>query len=114
MYESRIQKPLPRLQFFQRLLGHLMLALLLLFGSLAIGMTGYHAFEQLSWIDSFLNASMLLGGMGPVNPPVTNAGKLFAGGYALYCGLVFIATAAIIATPLLHRFMHFLHWTDKG
>ncbi|MHB8534650.1 MAG: hypothetical protein ACYDBW_04305 [Sulfuricaulis sp.] len=77
--------------------------------SLFIGMMGYHALEGLSWIDSFLNAAMLLGGMGPVNNPITFSGKLFAGLYALYCGLVVILVAGVLLAPVLHRLLHRLH-----
>jgi len=70
-------------------------------------------FEKLAWRDAFLNAAMLLGGMGPVNPPQTDGGKLFAGIYALYAGLVFIITAALLFTPILHRLLHKFHWDDK-
>ena len=66
--------------------------------------------EHLSWTDAFLNASMLLGGMGPVNIPVSTPDKLFAGFYALYSGMVFIVTAAIIFTPVLHRVLHRFYW----
>ena len=76
-------------------------------------MWGYCGFEHLSALDGFLNAAMLLGGMGPVNAPVTSAGKLFAGCFALYAGLVFIVTAALLFTPLLHRLMHRFHWDDR-
>ena len=89
------------------------MALGLLVASLALGMAGYATFEHLSWVDAFLNASMLLGGMGPVNAPQTEAGKLFAGIYALYAGLVFIVTAALIFTPVLHRLIHRFHWDDE-
>lgn len=112
MYESKHQHPLARGKFAQRLLGHLLVALGLLAGSLGAGMLGYVSFEKLSWIDAFLNASMLLGGMGPVNPPQTQEGKLFAGLYALYAGLVFIVTAALVFTPILHRLMHRFHWNE--
>jgi hypothetical protein len=98
----------------RRLLRHSAAALGLLAGSLGIGMIGYVAFEHLSWIDAFLNASMLLGGMGPVNPPQTVAGKLFAGLYALYAGLVFIVTAAVLFAPILHRVLHRFHWDEKS
>jgi hypothetical protein len=77
--------------------------------SLFIGMLGYHSFEGLSWIDAFLNAAMLLGGMGPVNSPVTNSGKLFAGIYALYCGLAVIFVAGVILAPVAHRVLHRFH-----
>jgi hypothetical protein len=70
-------------------------------------------FERLAWRDAFLNAAMLLGGMGPVNDPETDGGKLFAGIYALYAGLVFIITAALLFTPILHRLLHKFHWDDK-
>jgi hypothetical protein len=82
---------------------------LLLLGSLAGGMAGYAVFEHLGWIDAFLNASMLLGGMGPVNPPLTDGGKIFAGIYALYAGLVFIVCAGLLFAPVLHRVMHRFH-----
>ena len=113
MYESRKQPVLARSRFARRLLSHSAVALGLLAGSLFIGMAGYVAFERLSWIDAFLNASMLLGGMGPVNPPQTEAGKLFAGLYALYAGLVFIVTAAVLFAPILHRVLHRFHWDEK-
>lgn len=113
MYESRHQAPLSRKKFAQRLLGHFLAALGLLAGSLAFGMLGYAVFEHLSCIDAFLNSSMLLGGMGPVNMPQTAAGKLFAGLYALYAGLAFIVTTALLFTPILHRLLHRFHW-DKN
>jgi hypothetical protein len=113
MYESRKQRPLAATKFARRLLAHLGIAALILVASLAIGMVGYHALEHLSWTDAFLNAAMLLGGMGPVNAPTSEAGKLFAGCYALYAGLVFIVTAALMFTPVLHRLMHRFHWDDK-
>ncbi len=112
MYETRRQPPLLRAAFARRLLGHVVAALLLVLGSLAIGMAGYMRFEDLPALDAFLDASMLLGGMGPVHLPRTGAGKLFAGLYALYAGLVFIATAALILGPIIHRVLHRFHW-DK-
>ncbi len=112
MYESKKQSPLGRIHFAKRLLNHLAAALALILLSLIAGMIGYMLFEHLSLSDAFLNASMLLGGMGPVNPPLTTAGKLFAGIYALYAGLVFIVTAAIIFTPILHRVIHKFHWDE--
>ena len=114
MYESRKHVPLPPHAFARRLGEHLLAALGLLAVSLAIGMAGYVAFEKLSVIDAFLNAAMLLGGMGPVNAPMTAAGKLFAGCYALYAGLVFIMTAALIFTPIVHRVLHRFHWDAKA
>jgi hypothetical protein len=113
MYESRKQAPLAPTEFVKRLLGHAAFALGLIAASLAVGMLGYVGFEDLTWIDAFLNSAMLLGGMGPVNPPQTETGKLFAGLYALYAGLAFIVTAALLVTPVLHRLLHRFHWDEK-
>jgi hypothetical protein len=114
MYETTKQPILPRQRFARRLATHAAAAMGLLAVSLGIGMVGYVAFEHLSWVDAFLNASMLLGGMGPVDPPKTTGGKLFAGFYALYSGLVFIVTAAVLFAPLLHRVLHRLHVDAKS
>jgi len=84
------------------------LALLLI--SLTLGMAGYVYFEQLPWRDAFMNAAMLMGGMGPVDAPRTNGGKLFAGLFALYAGLIFLVAAALIFAPVVHRIMHKFHW----
>jgi hypothetical protein len=81
--------------------------------SLLAGMTGYHALEQLTWLDAFLNAAMLLGGMGVVNAPVTSGGKLFAGLYALYCGLVVLFVAGIVLAPVAHRILHRFHLEER-
>ena len=77
--------------------------------SLGIGIWGYHSLESLSWIDSILNASMILGGMGPVNTLQTDAGKVFASFYALYSGIVLLASVGVLITPIFHRFMHRFH-----
>ncbi|MBT9599049.1 MAG: hypothetical protein IV094_23965 [Vitreoscilla sp.] len=113
MYEPKHTPPIPTKSFLRRLLVHLAAALALFAGSLAIGMLGYMACEGLPWVDAFLNASMLLGGMGPVDPPQYTAGKLFAGFYALYAGLVFMATAALLFAPVFHRLIHSFHWSEK-
>lgn len=110
MYETKKHPPLSNSQFFVRMANHMAAAFGLLAASLVLGMAGYMIFEHLSWIDAFLNATMLLGGMGPVNTPVTTAGKLFAGFYAVYSGLFFIVSAAIILTPVMHRVLHKFHW----
>lgn len=110
MYESRKHKPIPSRAFAARLGKHLAAAFGLLGVSLLAGMLGYIQLENLSVVDAFLNAAMLLGGMGPVNAPVTTMGKVFAGTYALYAGLVFIASAALIFTPIVHRVLHKFHW----
>jgi hypothetical protein len=114
MYESRRQQPLTHGTFVQRLALHAACAVALVIGSLAIGMVGYHLLEHLSWIDAFLNSAMLLGGMGPVNPPTSDGGKLFAGLYALYAGLVFIVSAGLMFAPVLHRLMHRFHFDEKA
>ncbi len=88
MYESRKHKPLPNALFLRRLALHFLAAVGLLIISVLIGMAGYMHYENLPWRDAFLNTAMLLGGMGPVDPPKTDGGKLFAGFYALYAGLV--------------------------
>ena len=76
-------------------------------------MSGYAYFERLSWLDAFLNAAMLLGGMGPVEEPQTAGGKLFAGLYALYAGLVFLVATAVVLAPVVHRLLHKFHWEAK-
>ncbi len=114
MYESKTQAPLPRAVFVKRVLLHASFAVGVLFVSLGIGILGYWLLEDLSVLDAFLNASMLLGGMGPIHAPATPGGKLFAGLYALYAGLVFIVTAALIFTPIVHRILHRFHWDAKG
>lgn len=96
------------------MLLHAGAALALLCLSLMIGMAGYEHYEQLSWRSAFLNTAMLLGGMGPVDAPVTDRGKLFAGVFALYAGLVFIIVAGLILAPIVHRFMHKFHWSNDG
>jgi hypothetical protein len=109
MFEHKTDQLLPRRAFLGRLAQSGAIASGLVLVSLLIGMTGYHALERLDWIDAFLNAAMLLGGMGPVDAPVTTAGKLFAGAYALYCGLVVILATGIILAPLAHRLIHRFH-----
>jgi hypothetical protein len=100
----------PRVVFLRRLARHVAIAIGLLAFSLALGMLGYmYIAGDKNWIDAFYSASMLLGGMGPANTPVTAAGKLFAGIYSLYSGLVFLVAAAVIIAPLFHRVMHHFH-----
>jgi hypothetical protein len=82
--------------------------------SLVGGMWGYEHYEGLGWRDAFVNAAMLLGGMGPVNALRTDAGKVFAGCYALYAGLVFLVVAGLLLAPLVHRLLHRLHWEEGG
>jgi hypothetical protein len=112
MYERRGEQLLPRRAFLRRVVRHVALAALLLAASLVGGMAGYVHFEGLSWTDAFLNASMLLGGMGPVELPATSAGKIFAGIYALYAGIVFLVVVSIVLAPLVHRVLHRFHWEE--
>lgn len=114
MYESRYTKPLELKKFYKRLVNHFIFSFLLIFSSLLIGMAGYHFLENLSWIDSFINASMILGGMGPIEIPQTNAGKIFAGFYALYSGIIFLVAIGIIIAPILHRMFHLFHWKENN
>jgi hypothetical protein len=109
MFEHHAQPLLTRSQFYARLTRSGAVALMLVVGSLVVGMLGYHVLEHLSWLDAFLNAAMLLGGMGPVNAPASAAGKVFAGIYALYCGLVVILIAGILFAPVAHRMLHKFH-----
>jgi len=109
MFEHHRQPLLPRAAFFLRLARHAGIALGIVLVSLAIGIVGYHVFEDLSWIDATVNAAMILGGMGPVNELNTNAGKLFAAAYALFSGLVFLVAIAVIFAPIVHRFLHRFH-----
>jgi hypothetical protein len=113
-FEHRAQPVVPPHRFLIRLIHSGAVALALIALSLLAGMIGYRQFEGLSWIDAFLNAAMLLGGMGPVNIPVTEAGKLFAGLYALYCGLAVILVAGIILAPVAHRILHRFHVESDG
>ena len=113
MFEHTRQPLLPRAAFYRRLAISLALGLSALSISLFAGMLGFHAIEGLSWIDSFLNAAMLLGGMGPLEHERGTGGKLFEGLYALYCGLAVISVAGVISAPIVHRFLHKLHLEQK-
>src|SRR5262249_53916698 len=108
-FESRQQPLLSREKFLRRLAHNIAAAGILIGISLLIGMTGYHCFEDLPWIDAFANASMILSGMGPLGELKTWGGKLFAGCYALYGGLSLIRPTSVIMAPILHRVMHRLH-----
>ena len=114
MYESRSHPLISRRLFIGRVLRHTAAVMALGIVSLAIGMAGYEYFEGLPWRDAFLNTAMIAGGMGPVDAPRTNGGKVFAGLYALYSGLVFIATAALLLAPIVHRVMHKFHWQQTN
>ena len=108
-FESKKHTLAPRKVFLKRLLKYLFYSLLFLIFSLGLGAVGYAYFAQLSWVDAFLNASMILTGMGPVNPMKTNIAKIFAAVYALYSGIAFLSTVAVIFTPIVHRILHIFH-----
>ena len=112
MYEHHSEPLLSLRKFVYRLLWHALIALTAIVCALGIGIVGYHCFDGLSWLDSFLNASMILGGMGPVNELHSPAAKLFAGFYALFSGLIFVGVVSIIMFPIVHRFLHILHLDD--
>ena len=109
MYEHRSQPLLPRHRFARRMLGHVVLALALLIVSLGIGVAGYRLTAGFPFLDALLNASMILGGMGPVNELHTAGAKIFASFYSLFSGIAFLAVASILIAPLAHRLLHRLH-----
>ena len=98
--------------FWRRMLTHFAISLGLLGVSLLVGIWGYQYYEHLLWRDAFLNAAMLLGGMGPVKTDLSESGKVFAGLYALFAGLVVIAVAGLLLAPGVHHLMHDVHWDD--
>jgi hypothetical protein len=109
MFERKHEKVVPAAVFARRVLAYIGFAGLLILAALGIGIAGYHWIAGFSWIDSLLSASMILGGMGPVNV-LSNAGaKIFASLYALFSGLVFIAVMGIMFTPIMHRVIHKFH-----
>ena len=112
MYEHRRAPLLPRRLFLVRVAKHVLVSAVVVFGVLGIGMAGYHWLERLSWLDAYLNAAMILGGMGPVAELHTSAGKLFAGSYALFAGIVFLVCVGVVIAPLAHRVMHRFHMAD--
>lgn len=113
MYEHRREPLLSHRRYVGRVRSHALGALALLLLTLAIGMAGYHWLEDQTWIDAYLNASMILGGMGPVAELHTAGGKVFAGTYALFAGLVFVLAIGVVLAPVLHRAMHRFHLDEK-
>ena len=114
MYEHLRQRPLTRAQFFGRALAHLAMGLGAIAVALSIGVAGYHFIAGLKWVDALLNASMILGGMGPVDPLQSSGAKVFASFYALFSGLAFIGVLAVLLAPFLHRLMHKLHMEENA
>ncbi|HLX96655.1 MAG TPA: hypothetical protein VKU37_12995 [Verrucomicrobiae bacterium] len=109
MFEHRSKPLLPRRQYYLRLARSVGTGLLVIVFALGVGMVGYRTFEGMSWVDAFVNAAMILSGMGPVSTLQTGGGKIFAGCYALFSGLAFIAILGIIFAPAVHRFLHRFH-----
>jgi hypothetical protein len=112
MFEHRSKPLLPRREFYVRLARSAGIALLLVVFALGIGMIGYRYFEPMSWVDGFVNAAMILSGMGPVSSLQTDGGKIFAGCYGLFSGLAFITSLGIIFAPVFHRFLHKFHLAE--
>jgi hypothetical protein len=109
MFEHRHQPVIPRKHFYRRLARHARLSLAIIAGSLGMGVLGYRFTEGMGWLDSLLNASMILGGMGPVAELKHDAGKWFASFYALYSGVAFLVMCGVLFAPVVHRFLHKFH-----
>lgn len=112
-YENRTGRLLTRAAFGWRVLHHVMLAVTVMAGALGFGVVGYRYLAGFGWVDSVLNASMILGGMGPVAELKTDAAKLFASAYALFSGIVFMGVASILVAPFAHRLLHRFHLDDS-
>ncbi len=108
-FEHKEEKLLPLRAFYIRLLKFALLSLAIILFSLGIGVMGYMGFEGMGTVDAFLNAAMLMGGMGPVSVLHTDGGKIFAGLYAMYCGFVLLLAVALTLTPIYHRLLHRFH-----
>ena len=113
MFEQRNARLLPQPEFIRRMGWSVVAGGLLIAFSLTIGMCGYHWLCGLAWIDAFLDAAMILSGMGPLSPVTTTAGKFFAGCYAIYCGIALIGTTGVIFAPVIHRALHKFHLEDE-
>ncbi|MEO6073587.1 MAG: hypothetical protein ABIP67_10075 [Burkholderiales bacterium] len=110
MFEHVSKPVIPRRQFASRLMRASLLGLGLIVASLAIGMAGYlWFFPKIDWADAFVNAAMILSGMGPLAVPETTGAKIFSGCYAIYSGLMLVMSAGVVFAPLVHRFLHKLH-----
>lgn len=105
---------LSRKLFVRRMVRNLAIGIAIILSSLFLGMSGYHHFEHMSWIDAYVNAAMILSGMGPVGALNSEGGKLFAGTYALFSGIVFLVVIALVFAPIVHRFLHRFHMEEEG
>ena len=112
-FERRHEKLAPISIYVQRIIGSLAIASVLILIGLSVGVTGYHFLAGFNFVDSLLEASMILGGMGPVRELTTDAAKVFASIYALFSGVIFIALMGIILSPVAHRVMHKFHIDEK-
>jgi len=113
MFERKHEKLAPISVFVRRMTTSVVMASILIAVTLFIGVSGYHWIAGFDWVDSILEASMILGGMGPVNPLATAGAKMFASGYALFSGLIFIAIMGIILAPAAHRMLHKFHIDEE-
>ncbi|HEX4143566.1 MAG TPA: hypothetical protein VHY91_08540 [Pirellulales bacterium] len=114
MFEHHRQPLASMTVFLLRIFYSFLMTLFVIALSLGLGTWGYHSLGGLEWIDALLNASMILTGMGPVNPMQTSAGKLFATFYCLFSGIVFLTMMAIMLAPAYHRFMHRFHLEEEA
>jgi hypothetical protein len=112
-FEHKSHQVLPFKKFILRVIRYSLFSIVFITFSLAIGTIGYHYFAKISWIDSFYNASLILTGMGPVNEMPTNSAKLFASFYAIFSGVAFLSTVAVIFAPIAHRLLHILHVQEE-
>ncbi len=113
MYEHHSKPLAPPKEYYNRVLQNSIWGALIVALSLFIGILGYHYTNNLSWVDSLLNASMILTGMGPVDPMISTTAKLFASFYAIFSGVVFLTTIAFVLAPVAHRFLHKFHLDEK-
>ncbi|MCC7415910.1 MAG: hypothetical protein IT176_02130 [Acidobacteria bacterium] len=113
MYEPRKHHPLAWPQFLRRAVRHLLFAFCVLGGAVGLGTAGYRLAGRLPWVDAFLNASMILSGMGPVDRMTSTGAKLFSAFYALFSGLVFIAVMGVVLAPWIHRIIHWVNWEER-
>jgi len=113
-FENSTEPLLTRKKYLRRLIYMSLITVVILTIWVFIGMAGYHFIDKLSWVDSFVNTGMLVGGMGPVNALVNPAAKIFAGLYAIFSGVLFLSAFAVMMSPIFHRFLHKFHIDTSG